>query len=295
VQEFYRRITASAQATGLDYELILVNDGSPDDSLNLALELQQTDPRVVVVDLSRNFGHHKAIKAGLRQARGELVFLIDCDLEEAPELLTRFWDHWQTLQDTDVLYGVQKERKGGFFERISGKIFYAVLNFLISEVTYPANPLTARLMSRRYVDRVLEFDEREYDLWFSFALTGFRQAALEADKGNKGSSAYTLRRKLKLASETITATSSKPLVLIFGLGIAISGLSFCYLAYLLVNKLFFDVLIGWTSILGSIWLIGGLLMLSIGVIGIYLSKIFIETKKRPEYIIKEVYWHVGEP
>src|SRR3970040_1251802 len=149
LEEFYSRSVRAISAISSAYEVVFVNDGSPDDSLAVALRIRERDPRVRVVDLSRNFGHHRALMTGLAHARGELVFLIDCDLEEEPEWLLRFHE---TLQRTgaDVVYGVQSTRKGGLVERASGALFYLVLNRLLTP-PLPRNVITARLMTQRYV------------------------------------------------------------------------------------------------------------------------------------------------
>src|SRR4051812_38723578 len=147
--EFHRRITAAALQVTDDYELIFVNDGSPDDSQAVAVELSKSDPKLSVVELSRNFGHHKAIMTGLQRARGEWVFLIDCDLEEEPELLLPFWKEAED-KASDVVFGVQRHRKGGWFERLSGAIFYWLINRL-STYPVPPNLVTVRLMRQSYV------------------------------------------------------------------------------------------------------------------------------------------------
>ena len=285
LDEFVRRCAAAA---GENYEIILVNDGSPDDSLQKALSLQQQEPAIRIVDLSRNFGHHKALMTGIRAAQGSRIFLIDCDLEEPPELLHALTDALNADPEADVAYGVQNQRKGGWFERISGGIFYRIMQ-LLSEVEYPADTLTARLMSRRYADALKEFDDREYDLWVNFALAGFRQIPVPADKGDKGTSCYTLRRKIRHAVESITASSAMPLYLIFLMGILVFAAAVLHLGFLVVNKLFFDVPVGWSHVVASIWGIGGLTMIGIGTVGVYLAKVFIETKKRPAVIIRQVY------
>ncbi|MCH7501573.1 MAG: glycosyltransferase family 2 protein, partial [Nitrospinae bacterium] len=136
--EFYERLTQCAQGITHDYEMILVNDGSPDASLDLALQLYEKDQRIRVIDLSRNFGHHKAKMTGLQHARGEYVFLIDSDLEEPPETLKRFWDEMQKARDLDVVFGVQEKRKGGLFERVSGAVFYKIINWF-GDVKIPEN------------------------------------------------------------------------------------------------------------------------------------------------------------
>ena len=137
---FYARVSSAAAALTGEYELVLVNDGSPDDSLDVALQLLSRDARVRVVDLARNFGHHKAMMTGLAHARGELVFLIDSDLEEEPELLGAFHDTLRA-SDADVVYGVQATRRGGLFERVSGWVFFKLFNVL-SDVPIPVNVVT---------------------------------------------------------------------------------------------------------------------------------------------------------
>ena len=159
LEEFYTRICGTVEKITKNYEIILVNDGSPDNSLNIAISLYERDVKVRVIDLSRNFGHHKAIMTGLAHARGKLVFLIDCDLEEDPELLEVFYDKFKN-SDADVIYGVQQTRKGSFFERTSGKIFYALIN-LLSDYPVRANPITARLMSQRYVTNLVKHKDHE--------------------------------------------------------------------------------------------------------------------------------------
>ncbi len=288
VAEFVRRTTNAARELATHYEVVLVNDGSPDESIEIALALQREDPHIVIVDLARNFGHHRALMTGIAHARGERIFIIDSDLEEAPELLSMFDARFRS-ENCDVVYGVQDRRKGGWFERVSGAVFYGAFNRL-SSAPVPPNALTARMVSRRYVDQLLRF--REQVAWIDglFALTGFRQVAVTVDKGSKGRSAYALRRKLTLSVDAITNFSDKPLHMIFWAGILISTLSAAYVCYLVGRKLIFDIPVdGWTSVIVSIWLLGGITILFLGIIGIYLSKVFIETKQRPLTIVRKVH------
>jgi putative glycosyltransferase len=289
IQNFYSRIKEVVQTITHDYEIIFVNDGSPDTSLQLAIELQKQDSKIVVVDLSRNFGHHRAIMTGLQEAKGEFIFLIDSDLEENPELLSIYWDQLKMDGDCDVVYGIQDKRKGGLIERISGRIWYFLFSFL-SDIDYPTDSLTARLMSRRYVDNVLQYKEKELEIWGIFVLTGFNQKAIKVSKGSKGSSTYTLRRKIKIMIDSVTSFSSKPLIYIFLLGLTITFMSAIYISYLVIIRLLYnEVTEGWTSTLVSIWFIGGLLIFCVGIIGIYLSKMFLEIKNRPLTIVRKIY------
>lgn len=289
VEPFYNRVKEVSKELTDDYEIIFVNDGSPDLAAEKVFKLQEDDPNITLVDLSRNFGHHQALLTGLHQATGDYIFLIDSDMEEDPGLILPFWEEMQQNPRADVVYGIQAARKGGFFERASGAVFYKFLNFLTS-FKYPANTLTARLMRKRYVEGVLKFTEKTLDVWAIFVLTGFNQVGITVTKQSKGASTYTFSKKLKMTVEIITSLSHRPLYLIFILGsvwLAISGGVF--LMILFQKWLYGAEIEGWASIMASVWLIGGVIIFLIGVIGIYLSKIFLEIKDRPLTIIKAIY------
>jgi putative glycosyltransferase len=287
--DFYNRIKAEAKKISPDsYEIILVNDGSPDNSLSMAIDLANIDPNLIIINLSRNFGHHKALMTGLKYATGEKIFLIDSDLEEAPEYLGKFYAELESHQ-YDVVFGVQAERKGKLFEKISGIIFWKVFNFF-SKFKVPANHTTARLMVKDYVDALILHEEREVFISGLWELTGFKQHPIKVNKLNASKSSYTLRKKLSLFINAITSFSNLPLIVIFYFGLSISFFSIIYTINLLINWAFyFSPPDGWTSVMASIWLLGGIIISFIGIIGIYLSKIFIETKKRPYTIVKKIY------
>jgi putative glycosyltransferase len=289
IQEFHQRACAAAtRFVGDEYEIVLVNDGSPDSSLDLAIQLTEQHSHIVVVDLSRNFGHHKAMMTGLAHAQGEQVFLIDSDLEEEPEWLLSFADQ-MTEEKCDVVYGVQKQRKGNGFERYTGQWFWWLFNFLTG-LQLPANVVTARLMSRRYVDALLSHKEREVFMAGLWHITGFKQAPQLVQKHSFGVTTYTLRRKISLLVNSVTSFSNAPLVSIFHIGLGISLTSSIYICYLFFNWWSASKpLSGWTSVMASIWLLGGLIMSSIGIVGIYLSKIFSETKQRPYTIVRQIF------
>jgi len=289
LNEFHARATSAARAlAGEDYEIVLVNDGSPDDSLALAVELSATDPRLVVVDLSRNFGHHKAMMTGLSYARGELVFLLDSDLEEEPEWLAGFADRLAQA-GADVAYGVQERRKGGWFERWSGAWFYRAFN-LLTGMRLPENAVTARLMTRRYVDALLLHRESEVFIAGLWHITGFAQVPVTVSKHSTSATTYSISRKAALLINSVTSFSNVPLTAIFYIGTLISLLSLCYIAYLLGHWLVSSQPVsGWTSVMASIWLLGGMIISFIGMVGIYLSRIFAETKQRPYTIVRHVH------
>ena len=288
IDEFHERCSAAASRLGGSYEIVFVNDGSPDDSLAIALGLQRRDPHVRVVDLSRNFGHHKALMTGLAHARGERVFLIDCDLEEDPAWLITF-DEMLRTTGADVVYGVQSQRKGDWFERLSGHVFFKVLNRML-EHQIPVNVLTARLMTVRFVRALLEHQERELFLAGLWVATGFDQRPVPVKKGNRPGTSYTLRRRISVLVNAITSFSNRPLVVIFQVGISVMLLSIVAGAILVYQHLTSGIGVpGWASIMVSIWFLGGLTIFCVGVIGVYLAKIFIEIKHRPYTIVRAEY------
>jgi putative glycosyltransferase len=289
VEEFHRRATASAAAlVGEDYEIVLVNDGSPDRSLEQAIELSARDPHVMVVDLSRNFGHHKAMMAGLEHADGELVFLLDSDLEEEPGWLPEF--HQSMLAErADVVYGRQQERKGRWLERWSGEAYYSLFNWL-SNIEHPRNIVTARLMTKRYVDALLRHRERELVISCLWVITGFKQVERIVRKHASSRTTYSLSRRAGLAANAITSFSEVPLKMIFYVGVFVFGGALLYASYLVARRLLVSqALDGWTSVMVSVWLLGGMIISFIGVVGLYLSKVFVETKQRPLTIVREIH------
>lgn len=288
LRDFYRRITDEAKRLTEDYEILLVNDGSPDRSLEIAVALHEEDSRVKVIDLSRNFGHHKAMMTGLAHAKGNIVFLLDCDLEEEPGLLGRFH---QELVDSkaDVVFGVQERRKGEFLERATGYMFFSVFN-LLSDYPIPRNLVTARLMTKRYIKALVRHRDREVFIAGLWTITGYVQVPLVIRKSHKGASSYTWGRKLSILVNSITSFSNKPLVFISYLGLIISAVSVGCGMYLVLRRLLFqEYLAGWPSLIISIWLLGGITISCLGIIGIYLAKVFSESKRRPYTVIRRFY------
>jgi len=226
---------------------------------------------------------------GLGYARGEKVFIANCDLEDAPENLGTFYHKLAESPDSDVIYGMQVIRKGGFCNQIFGKLFYKLLNAM-SDLNLDNKMAFSRLMTRRYVKSLLRYKESELFLAGLWHLTGYKQSAVTISSHYKGKSSYTFRKKLLLLVNAVTSFSEKPLIYIFVTGLVISFLAGAFSLYLILQKLFFNTpLLGWSSLMVSLWLIGGLSILFMGIIGMYLSKVFIETKRRPYSIIKKIY------
>lgn len=294
IHEFHARASAAAkQLAEESYEIIFINDGSPDNSLEVAVQLTEIDSHVVVVELSRNFGHHKAMMTGLAQARGDFVFLLDSDLEEDPQWLVDFAKKMEA-DSCDVVFGVQAKRKGGMAEKIWGGAFYRIFR-LFTGISQPNNIVTARLMSRRYVDALLLHRERELNIGGLWIITGFKQQSQAVHKLSTSPTTYSLSGKFNHLVNAITSFSSLPLVFTFysGLGISLSAL--CYIIYLIIRYLFIaSPPDGYTSIVASIWLFSGLIIFFIGVQGIYISKIFSEVKQRPYSIVRQIYQQVNK-
>jgi putative glycosyltransferase len=289
ITEFHQRASVAARKlVGEDYEIVLVNDGSPDNSLDVAVQLTEKDSHVVVVDLSRNFGHHKAMMTGLATALGHRVFLIDSDLEEEPEWLLSF-TRQMDAEASDVVYGIQSKRKGGFFEQFTGGFFYRVFR-LLTGLAQPNNIVTARLMSRRYVDALLLHRERELNIGGLWIVTGFKQCQQIIQKHSTSPTTYSLSQKFRHLVNAVTSFSSLPLVFTFYSGLFISISALGYIVYLTIRYLFIaSPPDGYTSIIASIWLFSGLIIFFIGVQGIYISKVFSEVKQRPYTIVRHVY------
>ena len=271
------------------FEIVLVNDGSPDDSLAYSLSRAADIPGLVIVDLSRNFGHHCAALAGLRLCRGELVFLTDCDLEVSPSTLLDFRE--RVLQSgADVVFGYQEARKGAWFEKVGGGLFWKCFNAL-SDIKIPESIVTERIMTRRFVDALLQMGD--YNLFLSgmMSWTGFAQIGMPVKKVQRaGRSTYTLLKRVQLVVNAVSSFSSKPLVWLFNAGLCITLLSFSYVAYLVLRKLLFDdTLIGFTSVMAMVVMSLGITTTALGLVGIYLGKVFNQVQNRPTYIVKDVY------
>lgn len=289
IREFYERGRAALEHVTDDYEFVFVDDGSPDGSAESVLALIADDKNVRLIELSRNFGHHRALMAGLEHTSGDLVFLLDSDLEEEPELLTKFYDVMRANEETDVVFGYMERRKGDAFERLSGWLFYKIINFM-SEIHIPESVLAARLMTRRYVDQLVRY--REVNVFFGGVsqLAGFKQIGVPCTKGSKGNSSYTLSMKIAQLLDAILSFTNKPLTYVAGSGLTIAVLSFFAALYLLVAAASTGRAIsGWTVVLAAQGIIGGLTIASIGLVGFYVGRIFLQVKDRPTVVIKAIH------
>ncbi|PZV40506.1 glycosyltransferase family 2 protein [Mesorhizobium kowhaii] len=293
IDEFCDRIsTVAHRLVGDDFEIILVNDGSPDRGLDLALARSAVDRHLTIIDLSRNFGHHKAIMTGLAHAKGERVFLIDSDLEEEPEWLLAFAEQ-MSEHGLDVVYGVQKSRRGGPLVRWTGALFFTI-NSALSDLELPRNLVIARLMTRAYVTALVSHQDHEFLIAHLFQLTGFRQAPQFVVKHAQSPTTYSLRRRIQMAVRYLMTTSTRILYIVLYFGMSVSVLSFLLILFYIVRYLVSGIgVTGFTSLIVSIWFFGGMTMLVLGVLSVYIANILSETKRRPYTIIRDIHHGPG--
>jgi putative glycosyltransferase len=270
------------------YEIVFVNDASPDNGLTVAKRIAADDSNVIVVDLARNYGQHRAIMVGLENASGDLVFVVDCDLEDEPEWIIQFHEE-MVRSGCDVVYGVQTHKKRGWAYRFGRNVFFRAMRVL-SGAKFRENTVSARLMSRRFVDAVLQFKEREMFIEGIWDMCGFSHMPVNVAKYDRSPTTYTLPRLVSMAINGITSFSTRPLIGIAAIGVAMCMVAFAYTAIIATQKLVYGSPVeGWSSIMAAILVIGGLTILCNGIMAVYLAKIFIEVKQRPAAIIKEIY------
>lgn len=271
-----------------DYELVLVNDHSPDNSWEVLTEICASNPKVVGVDLSRNFGQHPAISAGLRLAKGEWVVVMDCDLQDRPEEIPALYK--KALEGYDIVYARRVERQDGYWKRMSSTIFHTVYDWLAG---YKTDKTIANFGIYNHI--VIEEVNRIPDISRGFGNMlhhlGFRHTAIDVTHAERmsGSSGYTLIKLLTLAFENCISNSNKPLRIAVGLGLIMSTVSFLLALYNLIARLLGIIKVeGFTTTIFSIWFVGGLLLFVCGVIGLYIGKIYDQVKGRPYVVIRKV-------
>ena len=270
-----------------EYEMIFVNDGSKDKTLEILEEIAKEDKNVKVISFARNFGHQCAVTAGLKYVTGDAVCIIDADLQDPPELIGDMLKKWE--EGYEVIYGKRKKRDGeSFFKLFTAKMFYKTLNFF-SEVDIPKDTGDFRLVDRKVVDTINSMPEHNKFLRGLFSWVGYKQYAFEYERKERfaGKTKYPLKKMLKLASDGIISFSTKPLKVIGCLGIISIFLSFCILVYALLAYIFkFNGLTaGWTSIMVCVTFFSGVQLTSLWILSEYIGRIYDESKARPQYII----------
>ena len=280
-------ITATDKRPDLDFEFVYVDDGSRDESLDLLLELREADQRVTVIALARNFGHQIAVTAGLDAAAGrDAVIVMDTDLQDPPEVSLELIDAWES--GADVAFAQRRTRRDSPFKRGTAHAFYRLLSRLAS-VEIPRNVGDFRLLDRQVVAEVVRYREHDRFLRGIVAHVGFRQEAVPFDREPRyaGSSSYPLRSMLKLAADGILGFSTFPLRLISRLGVLISVLSAAGAVWVVWLRVFMPerTVPGWAFITVGMFLLGGIQLLMMGVIGSYVGRVYVETQDRPLYAV----------
>lgn len=287
LHELHDRLVQSLSEITNDYEIILVNDSCPQGSWEVIKELCETDKKVVGINLSRNFGQIRAITAGLANASGDYVVVMDCDLQDRPEEIVNLYN--KLNEGYDVVFARRKKRRDPFFKKLLSKMFYKMYNYFTGGI-YDSSLCNFSISRRCVIYNYLTMREQNRAFTMFIKWMGFRQAAIDVkhDERYEGKSSYSLSKRFKLASEIITAQSNKPLILSTRIGFTISFLAFVYIIYLVIRYFAKGISVsGWTSTIVSIYFVGGLLLLNLGVIGLYIGYIFDEVKNRPIYIIKD--------
>lgn len=270
-----------------DYQLIFVDDGSTDGTLALLKAISTTKPHIRYIGLSRNFGHQNALKAGLDLAGGDAVIMMDGDMQHPPELIPIMLEQWEA--GNDIVYTIRKDHQDmPMMKRKTSNMFYNLINNL-SDIELEQGTADFRLMDRRVVNVFREFKETDLFLRGLVKWMGFQQSGIEYEPAErlKGKSKYTMKKMIRFALQGITSFSTKPLYIATYLGMCFSLISLLYVPYIIYSYYFGHAISGWTSIIATIAFFGGLQLMILGIIGMYLGKLFQQSKQRPHYIVKE--------
>lgn len=286
VHMLVERIVKSVSTITEDFEIILVNDASPDASWSVIEQECANDKRVKGINLSRNFGQHYAITAGLHYAKGEWVVVMDCDLQDRPEEIPALYQ--KALEGYDIVYARRKQRQDKWLKRMTSRAFNSVLNRL-SGLNKDKDVANFGIYHQRVIKEYNKIPEQSRSFGSLILYLGFRTAIIDVQHAEReeGTSSYTLVRMLKLAFDVIISNSNKPLRMAVGLGFGMSVLSFLLALYNLVARIVGIISFpGYTTTVFSIWFVGGLMLFVMGVLGLYIGKIFDQVKGRPIYIVR---------
>ena len=287
IPELHRRLCESLEKISKAFEIILVDDYCPQNSWEEIQKVCEKDKRVIGIHMARNFGQIRAITAGLDKSRGDWVVVMDCDLQDRPESIPELYKKAQ--EGYDVVFARREGRKDSAITKFLSKCFYKVYDYF-TDGTFDSSICNFSISKRKVIDYYCRMREQNRAYTMFIRWLGFKQTAIDmpADERFEGKSSYNLKRKLKMAFEIITSQSNKPLLFSVKLGFVSAFLALIYIIYLVFREIILgDVLVGWTSIVASIYLMGGIILCAIGVVGIYVGNIFNEAKNRPLYVIDE--------
>ena len=295
IKKLYDELLQVMTSSNYGYELIFVDDGSADDTLEVIKSLVAKNQSVYFVELSRNFGHQAALKAGIDIAKGDCVITMDSDLQHPPAIVTDLIRRWE--EGYDVVYTRRKEdRKLPWFKRKTSSLYYQLYNSL-SEIKLDKGTADFRLMSRNVVDAFSHLRENELFIRGLIKWAGFKQTAVEYEPNERfaGVTKYNLKQMMSFAVKGITAFSVKPLKIVAYVGLTFFLISMIFLPYALLSYMLGETVPGWTSTIMAIVFFGSLQLLMLGIIGLYLSKLFIQSKQRPLYFIRKTNYKAKDP
>lgn len=284
--ELYFRLKETLEKINPDFEIILVNDASPDGAWETIVELAQKDQRVKGINFSRNFGQHYAITAGLHYAKGEWVVVMDCDLQDQPEEIKKLYT--RAKEGYDVVFGRRLKRKDGFFKRIGSKSFYTVYNYF-TDSKFDNSVANFSISKKNVIDEFIQFSEHDRSFPLIIHWLGFNVGSTNIEHADRyhGKTSYSLRKLIHFASASIISQSNKPLKLSILLGLSFALFSFLFALFIIYKKIVLGIPVsGWASLMLSIFFIGGLILVNLGIVGIYIGRIFNEIKGRPLFVIK---------
>ena len=287
LEELHRRLCENLEKICLDFEIILVDDNCPQNSWEEIEKICAVDKRVVGLHMSRNFGQIRAITAGLDKCRGDWVVVMDCDLQDRPESIPELYKKAQ--EGYDVVFARREGRKDSIITKFLSKSFYKVYDYF-TDGNFDSSICNFSISKRKVIDAYCMMREHNRAYTMFIRWLGFKQTAIDmsADERYEGKSSYNFKRKIKMAFEIITSQSNKPLLFSIKAGFVIALLALIYIIYLIARYLLIgDIVVGWTTIVASIYLMGGILLSAIGIVGIYVGNIFDEAKNRPLYVIDE--------
>lgn len=288
INKLYERLNTVLNKINSNIEYIFINDGSKDNSINLIKKLAEKDDNVKYINFSRNFGHQIAVTAGLDKAVGDRIVIIDADLQDPPELIIEMYQKMD--EGFEVVYAKRKARKGeSWLKKFTAKMFYRILKSITS-VNIPVDTGDFRIMDRKIVDALKQMPEQQKFLRGQISWIGFNQTYVEyeRDERNAGETGYTYKKMIRFALDGITSFSNFPLKFASICGFVVSGIAFVVMLYALYSRFISkDYIEGWTSIIISVLFLGGIQLISIGIIGEYISRLSSNVRNRPLYIIRE--------
>lgn len=287
VRELVRRVSDSVSAITNSFEIILVNDGSPDDSWREIEEACSIDKRVKGISLSRNFGQQYAITAGLHYAQGDWVVVMDCDLQDRPEEIPNLYN--KAMEGWDIVYAIRMNKQFGFWKKMSSIVFHKVFDWM-SGMKTDSSRGSFGIYRKNIIAEYNSLGEVARSFDSLIALLGFKSTSIEVQHGARieGKSSYNLVKLLKLSFDIIISNSNKPLRMAVACGFVMASVSFLFALYNIIAKwIGFITISGYTTTIFSIWFVGGMLVMIMGVIGLYVGKIFNQVKGRPIYVVSE--------